>query len=457
MKLKKIIVFVLCFMMLAVSFTAVAFADGATAVTPDTDTNTKYGTLSSTYSSTETYPFGVFKYKNGTLQSSEGKDTMKGAFDSAKNWNNTWTKIKKEDGTNAGINDTENTYYSVIVLRRDYTTTTSDKYDNYAQTQNEVIVDLNGYTLTQGTGTNGLFYQVTTKGSSSQGYIFDTTFTIKNGNIAVNTSPVFYGNMWNSIYGVAADKLSGKTMADKNFTWNFDNVNFSYVSKGASANMMIGYTGYQVTNPPEEVAPYNFNYTNCTFDITNAPAGATLFNAAPGDKNNNYYIKTTITVTGCEIVAPATNAMTLNLYTVESNHNSGSSVNFVADENGDVLTLVLPDGQTPVTPALSSYVTVDGKQLYWHNVDGKYVLTECVTGAHACSCGTIYTDCTDANSDNVCDDCGAYKVGGTWIANENASVYPFVIVDADGKYVSMQSTWKTATNAVKNKNLYDYR
>ena len=453
MKAKKLLIFLLCFVLLVGTLAVVASAKGATTTTSyaevkndDGSVMTSYGKLSSTYASAETYPFAVFKYKNETLQSSEGQKTMKGAFDSAKNGNNTWTKIKNADGSNAGVNDTENTYRTLIVLRRDYTTTSSDKYDNYAQTQNEVVVDLNGYTLTQGTGTSGLFYQVTSKGSSSQGYIFDTTFTIKNGNIAVNTSPVFYGNMWNSIYGVAADKLSGKTMADKNFTWNFDNVKFSYVSGGTATNMMIGYAAPQsiASYHPSESAPYNFNYTDCTFDITNAPAGATIFNAAPGDKDNNYYIKTTVTVTGCDIVAPATKAMSINLCKVESNHNSGSSVNFVADENSDVLTLTLPAGQTLSVPTASTYVNLDGKQLYWHKAEGNsYVLTECATDAHACSCGTIYTDCVDENADNVCDLCGATKVGGTWVAAANN----FAIVDADGKFSSVQYTFKAAVTA----------
>ena len=151
MKTRKLLIFLLCFVLLVGALGVVASAKGATETesytevkNSDGSVTTSYGKLTSTYASAETYPFGIFRYKNETLQSSEGQKTMKGAFDSAKNWNNTWTKIKKEDGTNAGVNDTENTYRTVIVLRRDYTTTSSDKYDNYAQTQNDVVLDLNG-------------------------------------------------------------------------------------------------------------------------------------------------------------------------------------------------------------------------------------------------------------------------------------------------------------------------
>ena len=464
MRKRKLLVFLLCFVLLVASLAVVASAKGAettesyTEVTNDDGTvTTKYGTIPKTYASKDTYPFVVFKYKNGVYDSTqtEGSGSMGGAMNLAKTWN---TK-----NTPDGTGYKGDIYTAVVLMRKNYTTVNSsatkadangkygDSFDNYAQNEGLITLDLNGYTLTQHKDTTGLFYKATTKGSSTQGYIFSTEYIVKNGNIAINTNPVFYGNMWNSVYGV-----NGYSMANKHFTWNFENVNFEYVKGANEASMLMGYAAPDSgsSNPPDVEAPFTFNYEDCTFDLTNAPYGVTLFNAAPGNATTNYWLKVTVNVTGCEIVAPSSKLAGLKLATVESNHNSGSTVNFIADENGDVFTLNVTDGGALASPISSSYVTVDGKKLYWHNVDGKYVLTECAADAHACSCGKINTECTDANSDNLCDECGAKNIYGKWLSEGDIVQYPFMILDASKNYVSLQATWSKATNAAKSKGGY---
>ena len=464
MKAKKLLIFLFCFVLFVASLAVVASAKGAeptesyTEVTNDDGTvTTKYGTIPKTYASKDTYPFVVFKYKNGVYDSTqtEGSGSMGGAMNLAKTWN---TK-----NTPDGTGYKGDIYTAVVLMRKNYTTVNSsatkadangkygDSFDNYAQNEGLITLDLNGYTLTQHKDTTGLFYKATTKGSSTQGYIFSTEYIVKNGNIAINTNPVFYGNMWNSVYGV-----NGYSMANKHFTWNFENVNFEYVKGANEASMLMGYAAPDngSSNPPDVEAPFTFNYEDCTFDLTNAPYGVTLFNAAPGNATTNYWLKVTVNVTGCEIVAPSSKLAGLKLATVESNHNSGSTVNFIADENGDVFTLNVTDGGALASPISSSYVTVDGKKLYWHNVDGKYVLTECAADAHACSCGKINTECTDANSDNLCDECGAKNIYGKWLSEGDIVQYPFMILDASKNYVSLQATWSKATNAAKSKGGY---
>ena len=457
MKTRKILTFLLCLVLLLTSVAVIASAQGATATVSNGETTNSDGTVSiggypdaklaSTYASKDAYPFAVIKYKNGAYNSTQGGVSMGSAFNIAKTWNS--------KNTPSGDSFTGDIYTATIVMRKNYTTnkntatpssgsTTApgDKFDNYAQNEGLITLDLNGYTLTQHKDTSGLFYQVTTKGSSTQGYIFSSEYTIKNGNIAINTNPVFFGNMWNNVSGV-----EGYSMADKHFTWNFDNVTFKYTNSATETSMLMGYTSPQLPTsaPPVVPAPFYFNYTDCTFDLTNAPEGTiTLFNAAPGSaSDNSYWLKITTTVTGCEIVAPACQMSKLKLYSVESVN--GSSVNFAADENGDVLTLKLPEGEVPAAPTSSTYVTIDGKQLYWHNVDGEYVLTECTAAGDdhvVCSCGLTTGDCVDENTDNVCDLCGAEKIGGTWLADKYA--YPFVVLKADGTYNSKHNTWKTA-------------
>ena len=452
MKAKKLLIFLLCFVLLVGALAVVASAKGATetesvkeVTNSDGTVTTQYGNIPKSAASAETYPFAVFRYKNGALDSVVGQKTMRAALNNAKDWNNTWNKLAKVDGKT--VNDTENTYTSTVLLRRDYSTikytdsnNVGDKFDNYAQLQNETVVDLNGYTITQGAGTSAIFFQVTSKPSSTQGYIFSSKYTFKNGDIALNDKPLFYGNIWNNLYNSDGTPMEGYSMADKHFTFNFENVTFKYVSGATTANMMFSSTGPQglkdaVPKTPVAAAPFYFTYTDCTFDLTNAPSGAiTLFNANP---TADHWLKVTVVTNGCEIIAPAEKLANLTLYKTESTR--GSSVTFSEGANGDVLTYKLPEGADSTTSVSSICVNLGGKQLYWHSVEAnKYVLSEC----------------TDANSDNVCDVCGAQNVGGKWFSKADGIQTPFVILDANGNYVSTQTTWKNATNAVKNKDGY---
>ena len=217
MKATKILVLVLCLVFLVASFGIASFAAGASAVTPETEvTNdngtvtTKYGTITKTYASAKDYPFAVFSSKTGFIQ---GYNTLKGAMDKAKahvSSSNVWNVEEQTYG--------DDEVKSYVLVRANYTTSTSDKFDNFAQAQGEVIIDLNGYSITQGNGTDGIFYYVTSKGwDSGEAMVFPTTFTVINGTLLVNDKPVIYANMWNS---VAEYDYS---MADKHFTWNFNN------------------------------------------------------------------------------------------------------------------------------------------------------------------------------------------------------------------------------------------
>ena len=509
MKATRLLTFVLCLVLLLTAFAVIASASGAEATTPFTEvTNsdgsvtTKYGTIPSTYANATTYPFVLFKYKNGALNgASVGYKTMKDALNNARGYqdDNTWDRENKVY--------TGDIYTSKIIMRRDYTTTTSDKFDNFAQTMNEMVLDLNGYTLTQGAGTEALFYRVTNKpwGNPETGNrgVFETEITVINGDIAITDNPVFSGNVWNclyydakgnavtAIYNSSKAKIEGAklmqdengkyyyvdknnnnekiekiydangveidvngihlssviSMADKDFIWNFDNIKFKYASGATETSMMMNYAATQGVDltPPVVAAPFYFNYTNCTFDFSaNAPSGnITLFNAAP---TASQWLKVTVNVEGCEVVAPVNRTSKLVVYKVENVN--GSSVNFVNDENGNALTWTLTDAKAPYVPTTTTHMTMDGNKLYWHKTEGStYAFTECVSDGHSCVCGAIFTDCVDANADNVCDLCDATKIGGVWFANESEEQYPFAVLDANGAYSSLQTTWKNAVSA----------
>ena len=214
---KKILFLVLCIAMLVVAVCAIpVFAAGTT----ESDQYPTY-TDADVPSTLASAKFVLFKSKGNQLSETTGHSTLKDAVNKARGWNNTWTKVNNVNQDTYGHENRS----SYILLRGDYTTTTNDKFDNWAQGMNTITIDLNGHTITQGEGTEALFARATSKGSSSQGYIFDTKYVVKNGHLAVSTDAVLSADVWDTVA-----KVNGYTIADKDFTWNFENVTFEYVA-----------------------------------------------------------------------------------------------------------------------------------------------------------------------------------------------------------------------------------
>ena len=357
------------------------------------------------------YPFAVYNEDGGLIGA---QISLWKALDAAKVYQDD-NKFDKASGKYTGT-----VRSAVILLRRNYTVTTGDKYDNYAQIQGEAIIDLNGYTLTQGSGTGGIFYYVTSKPWSGSGdaLVFPTTITVKNGNLVVTSGSVVNANMWNNLYftpgtTTAVDAAAGGvlsteySMADKHFTWNFDGVNVSCAPGASGTEMLMYYRAVQAasTRPAVVAAPYYFNYTNCTFDFRNAPAGMRLFNAAP---EYEQYIKATVNAYGCEIIANDFN--NIKLYTVDDSQ--GSSMTFAKNADGEYIKLVLPEGVVPPTPTESSFIVIGGQKLYFHETEpgsNVYTLSTCKNNGvttHKCACGATASYCADTNNDHYCDVCG---------------------------------------------------
>ena len=170
---RQLLIFLICFVLLVASLAVVASAKGATdtesakeTTNSDGTVTTVYGNIPKSVASAETYPFAVFKYKNGALDSVSGYTTMRGALNNAKDWNNTWNKIKNEDGSNAGINDTDNTYSSTVLLRRDYSIVKYTDENNTSQ-----IVYMGCY----GIGVSRLMGVIAEKFADSKGLVWPET------------------------------------------------------------------------------------------------------------------------------------------------------------------------------------------------------------------------------------------------------------------------------------------
>ena len=286
--------------------------------------NVTLGEITSAFQDKEAYPFAVYNAVTG--QFLQGYSTMKAAVERAKTaqQNNVWDSSKETYGSSE--------VSCLIVLRRNYTLTSSDYYDNYAQIKGELTIDLGGYTLTQGSGINAIFANAVSKGWS--GKVFPTTISVKNGNINITKSLIRLG-IWATVGNGA--------MAEKDFTFNFSDVNFGFASGATSVSYVTDYIP-QSTNQgysADVEAPYHFNFYDCDFDlVTNAPSNDfVLFNAAPTD---GYYIQSNITVYGGTIKAKSLSAG--NLYTVENVYNS--SFKFAKEKNGEYTKIYLNNGNT---------------------------------------------------------------------------------------------------------------
>lgn len=356
---------------------AVALAIGAFVFTISADTASeiqldyKEEYLSSSFSDSQKYPFAVFRFRNGELYDAFGVINLNKAIGASVSWNNTYiAEDQKQDGSGElGGSKNGNTYTSVVLLRRNYETTSADKYVNWAQCQNTITIDLNTNTLTQGAGTEAIFTTVTSKGSSGQGYIFDSTYIVKNGYMLVNDNPVLHADTWESSTVTEA----GYYISAKNFYWNFENIIFKYAQTDGTKteSMLIRYT--QDQRSTNSKVPFLFNFTGCTYDLTNAPESVTLFNAdCKSDNTVNSSIKSAISVNGGEITLPKEKALTVT--DIESVN--GSSVTFnKLDGNYTVI-------NAPVNASISAeaIVTPEGNKYFvQHGIRGddvKYLLTD---------------------------------------------------------------------------------
>ena len=290
----------------------------------ETSADAFYDAIPTEYADTSAYPFALFD-KDGKFLSA--KSTWKDALSSAKTHikSNVWDPVKKTYGTSP--------YKAYILVRADYTTTSYDnEYQDMAQAQGEIVIDMNGHTITQGsTDTYGIFGRTKSKGWSSSGdeKIFHSTYTIKDGSFKVLNKALFDLSAWETV--------GNGTIAEKLFTFNLENVEIGYASGATATNLLFTYSAASASAgcTLSKAAPFVMNFNDCTFDIkTNAPSSPRLFNAAV---SNGQWLKNTITVKGGNIIAKT---LTFEkLLATESVY--GSSVTFAKNGEGKYTTLTL--------------------------------------------------------------------------------------------------------------------
>ena len=194
----------------------------------------------------------------------------------------------------------------------------SSVYVNLGQSCGNIVIDLDGHTLTQKYTGESLF---TTQAKLGTG-LYPYSLTVINGNIALTNKGILTFDAYGDGYVNAEEEY-------KEFTGKFENVNFSYASDSAATAFLGYYKNSDLIASKKTL--YNVDFTDCTFDFTNAASMATVMNA--NDKNtsdSNDIIK--VNVYGSEII---TSNSALVLEDVHSTN--GSSVHWEASSEGNYL------------------------------------------------------------------------------------------------------------------------
>ena len=260
-------------------------------------------------------------------------DTFSNILSQARAYTDGW------DQTNEVIDPSE-VGRTVFVTFRKSVTDNSD-YSNTTQSVGNIILDLNGYTITQSTEGSTLF------GAYAKFYKVydDCSFTVKNGKIVLND----FGLFTIGAYGDGYVQEAIKQGYYKTLFFAFDNVKFSF-AEGATVTSLMGQYN-EATNIKLGINSENtknlldVEFIGCTFDMTNAPEGTvlfdakdTLFSGKPSGKSY-YYTNSVVNVIvkGGKIIGTD---KAFTLYQVADN---GSSVIF-EKLNGAYVTLELPKG-----------------------------------------------------------------------------------------------------------------
>ncbi len=370
---------------------------------------TKYGIIPDAYLDAELYPFILFD-KNESFIGAYSlfmSNDSENVLDAAKfHLNNGW------NGTSYG----DDPYESFILMRRNYTLQSEEKYNNLAQAQGTINIDLGGYTLSCGRRTIPMLPGGNKGWNGARGEpIFPSTFIVSNGTILVNNR--------GAVTMRSNDNLGGGKIADKEMIFIYNGVTFAFEpanSVSADCGLLAHFT--DEAEGTYTASPYYTVYNDCTFDLSSVlpKYNVTLFDL----NTDGYYIKHSVTVNGGRIIASEPERVTV-VKTGADNY--GSSISFGAGSDGSYLTYSVPSGSTP---GADIYQTASGSV--------RFVKTEGGTEYDT------YTIETVTATDTVTE-------YGTIPADYiSASEYPFVLF-CDGTFDKGYATWAEAITAANSK------
>ncbi|MBQ3015216.1 MAG: Ig-like domain-containing protein [Clostridia bacterium] len=311
--------------------------------------STKYGDIPYRYHSITDYPFVVFgENKNFVgaddtfLDITDSYDND-GAFNAAKGYlvANVW------DGTSYGASPRA----AFILMRRDYAMAANEQYNNIAQVQGLLTLDLGGFELTA--PKDKPLFGATIKPWSGSGdlAIFPSEFNIIGGDIVLQNKALIKFDAWTGAADRADDYVANKT-----FNFTFEDVNVKVIGNTANLSAEFGKS-----NTPDAIGNTFVNFINCTFDITAAKDGIVLFGIGSDTIDNN------VTVTGGEILAGDT---TFAMY--QDIAENGASLLFAKENDANYTALTLASG---LSAPDAEFLTALGNAVFVKVEDGTNTVT----------------------------------------------------------------------------------
>lgn len=285
------------------------------------DIKTAYGNIPFRYQSVQDYPFIIFGENKNFINADDtflditDSYDNDGAFNAAKGYltANAW------DGASYGSNPRS----AVILLRRNYTMASGETYNNVAQLQGLLTIDLAGFTLTAPEGKPVIPATIKPWTGSGDLAVFPSFITFINGEIVIRNAPVSRIDAWTGDASRPDDFVKNKL-----FDFKYENIKFTVT--GTASNLLAEFAK---SDTPNAIGYTRATLTNCVIDIRGAKDGIVLFGLGNGLVNND------VTVNGGEIIAG---------YTVFSMYSKAASTTsklvFTKSDNGNYTALTVNTG-----------------------------------------------------------------------------------------------------------------
>ena len=263
--------------------------------------------------------------------------------------------------SNSDSKPSEKTAY--ILMRRDYTMTSTEKQDNLSHgREHGIVIDMQGYAIIADSTRSGDIFDSTIKqwtGSKDEIYSFATSYYVRNGTFKTHSARVLYFKASN-----------GSDISTKHMSWTFENVSFELLS-GASVNRFFHVANASKTSA-SIVAPVTLTLNDCTFDLTKNTSSANPFTIIRCNFGaSSAKIKGTVNINGGKVLANTLNKAEVLNY-VEGN---GFSLTYGPGEDGSYFSVYLPSSADASSIIGMSCKATDGKTYTFDKVTtGMYSL-----------------------------------------------------------------------------------
>lgn len=302
----------------------------------DTDETPKFtGLNEATYPASD-FPFVMYR-ADGKFASA--KSSLNGILESAKS-------TLKNSNYNAETGTFGAGSVCYVVMRRNYDVGENDKFYNATQLAGKVIIDLNGYTLGEADPTHntGAIFKTPIKSYSSavgNKDAFPTDIIMKNGTIELKSN------------ALVSASVNGNAAGTKRNAFIFRDVTIRAKEGFGVKNPLISYTS--TSGITEYAAQIELEFTDCSFDFSNATGALTLFDANTKPANDPLFVSH-VYVNGGNIILPSVEKLTFDAVDTY-----GSSVVYgKSAKTGNYTTIAIPSSSS--SPAIVGK-SAEGKSL----------------------------------------------------------------------------------------------